>query len=125
VLKPCLGCGEPTNGSRCADCQLPRTQPADRPSATQRGYDSRWQALSKRLRKRSPFCEWPGCGSTTNLTVDHIIPLSEDPALRLEPLNCRVLCRTHNTQRHNRCTDDERRMVREAIAARKRRRTAI
>lgn len=125
VLKPCLGCGTPTEASRCADCRLPRAQAAGRPSATQRGYDSRWQALSRRLRKQSPFCELSGCGNTTNLVVDHIIPLSEDPTLRLEPLNCRVTCRACNSRRHNHCTDDERRMVRDAIAARKRRRTAI
>ena len=71
IQRPCIGCGELINtGSRCADCRIPRTNPADRPSAPQRGYDSRWRALSKRLRKRSPFCEL--CGSTTDLVADHI-----------------------------------------------------
>jgi 5-methylcytosine-specific restriction endonuclease McrA len=49
--------------------------------------NNRWRKLSTRLRKQSPFCE--RCGSTGRLSVDHIIPVSEDASLRLEPLNCR------------------------------------
>jgi 5-methylcytosine-specific restriction endonuclease McrA len=71
------------------------------------------------LRKPSPFCEL--CGSTEGLSTDHVIPLSEELSLRLEPLNTRVLCQSCNSRRKNTCTDDERQAVRAAIAARKRR----
>jgi hypothetical protein len=50
--------------------------------------------------------------------------VSEDPTLRIEPLNARVLCVPCNAKRRDRCTDDERAAVREAIARRKRRLTA-
>lgn len=71
------------------------------------------------MRKLSPFCEW--CGSTDQIEADHIIPVSEDPALALEPLNIRCLCRTHNRRRGDHCTDAERQAVHAAIAARKQR----
>lgn len=117
LQKPCISCGELiASGSRCPGCRLP-TASRPKASATRRGYDHRWANLSKRLRKQSPFCQT--CGSTTNLTVDHIIPLSESPDLRLEPLNCQVLCRTCNSRRNNRCANDERQAVHTAITARK------
>lgn len=115
--RPCLGCGESIqSGSRCADC-APR-RPA-KPSATSRGYDYRWQQLSKRVRRASPFCEQ--CGNTADLTADHVIPKTEAPELRLEPLNVRVLCRKCNGDRGDKCTDAERQAVRDAIAKRKQR----
>ena len=117
-MKPCLGCGEPTDGYRCSDCQLPK----QRQSGHSPHYDRRWQTLWRRLRRASPFCEQ--CHATTDLTTDHIIPVSEDPTLRLEPLNYRILCNPCNGRRRNRVTDDERRAVREAIARRKARLTA-
>ena len=96
--------------------------PKQRQSGHSPHYDRGRQTLSRRLRRASPFCEQ--CHATTDLTTDHIIPVSEDPTLRLEPLNCRVLCNPCNGHRRNRVTDDERRAVREAIARRKARLTA-
>ena len=53
--KPCLGCGEDVlTGSRCKNCRKPRTR--REPSAAKRGYDYRWQALSREARKLQPFC---------------------------------------------------------------------
>ncbi|BBY82017.1 HNH endonuclease [Mycolicibacterium pulveris] len=71
------------------------------------------------------MCEQLGCGATTDLTVDHIIPLTESPELAHEPLNCRVLCRRHNAMRQDHCTDEEREAVLAAIAARKARRARM
>jgi 5-methylcytosine-specific restriction endonuclease McrA len=115
LTRPCIGCGEPIpSGSRCRDCKPKRTTTATR---NERHRPAAWDRLSKRLRKDSPFCEL--CGATTDLVVDHIISVSEDPTLALEPLNCRVLCRSENARRKNTCTDDERAAVHAAIAARK------
>jgi len=115
--RPCLGCGKPIQGgSRCPDCTPAR---ASKGSAASRGYDHRWQQLSARLRRASPFCQQ--CGTGTDLTADHIIPKAESPELRLEPLNVRILCRHHNSQRQNRVTEGERQAVYGAIAARKQR----
>jgi 5-methylcytosine-specific restriction endonuclease McrA len=57
-----------------------------------------------------------------DLTVDHIIPLSEAPELVREELNLRVICRGHNAQRGTKCSDEERNAVYAAIKARRERR---
>lgn len=120
LSRPCIDCGDliPT-GSRCPDCQPKRTTTKTR---RERHRPAAWDRLSKRLRRASPFCEF--CSATDDLISDHIIPISEDPTLALEPLNCRVLCRSCNARRKDTCTDEERQMVRARIAARKARRTA-
>ena len=65
--RACIGCGLVIDkGTRCNDCR-PRRPPG--PSATQRGYGSHWEALSKQARKLQPWCS--DCGSPDNLTVDH------------------------------------------------------
>lgn len=115
ITKPCLNCGEDIeHGARCARCAIPRKQPN---KSRRTGYTAAWERLSKRIRKDSPFCEQ--CGNTTDLTVDHIIPISETPELHLERLNLRVLCRSCNSTRSNNCTAEERNAVYAAIAARK------
>ncbi|WP_375372667.1 MULTISPECIES: HNH endonuclease [unclassified Mycolicibacterium] len=109
--RPCLGCGELTQNSRCNNCKPKKVnKPSIRDTA-------RWKRLSTRIRKDSPFCEQ--CSTTTDLTVDHIISLAEDPALAYEPLNLRVLCRYHNGLRQDQCTDAERAAVHAAIALHK------
>jgi 5-methylcytosine-specific restriction endonuclease McrA len=121
-VRPCLGCGELVDtGSRCPDCRLPRPS---RPSTAHPALrTARWTNLSKQLRKRSPFCE--ECGSTQNLCVDHIIAVSEDESLIFDKANLRVLCRLHNQRKKDNVTDAERQRVHDAIAARKRRASAV
>ena len=53
-----------------------------------------------------PFCEW--CEATEQLSVDHVIPVSERPDLAYKVENCRVLCLSCNGKRANQYTDDER-----------------
>ena len=96
--RPCAGCGRVVRASRCVDCQ--RVKERQRPTRTQRGYDYSWNKLSKQLRQQQPFCSIPGC-TNKDLTVDHIIPLSEAPYLRLEISNLKVLCRMHNSRKGN------------------------
>jgi 5-methylcytosine-specific restriction endonuclease McrA len=114
-LRPCLGCGEPTTGSRCPDCAIPR--PSRLSTAHPKLRTHRWQRLSERLRRRSPFCEI--CGSTDRLSVDHVIPASERPDLIFAIENLRVLCLHHNQSRGNRCTDEERQQVLDTLAKRR------
>ena len=96
--RPCAGCGVIVRASRCAECK--RVKDRARPRRIDRGYDYAWNKLSKELRTLQPFCSIVGCKSQ-DLTVDHIIPLSEAPYLRLEITNLRVLCRFHNSQKGN------------------------
>jgi 5-methylcytosine-specific restriction endonuclease McrA len=115
--RPCIACGTLIpKGSRCDTCK-PKRKPRDTAHA---GTDWRWRKLSKRLRTASPFCEIPGCRSK-DLTVDHIVPVSEAPNLAYDELNCRVICRGHNAARGATCTDHERQQVLSAVKARKRR----
>lgn len=96
--RPCAGCGKVVRASRCVDCQ--RVKERARPTRTQRGYDYSWNKLSKQLRQQQPFCSIPGC-TNKDLTVDHKIPLSDAPYLRLEISNLWVLCRMHNSRKGN------------------------
>lgn len=120
IARPCLVCGEVTDQSRC-----PEHRPKDLRRHRGRGHtndDPRMRRLSRRLRRDSPFCEW--CGSTTDLTVDHIVPKSEVPALTYNVANLRVLCRDCNSRRGTNVTDDERNAVYAAVEARRERLTA-
>lgn len=117
IPRPCVACGDLiSSGSRCDDCKLP-AKPQPRAKGHHRNTE-RWKRLSKRLRSLSPFCE--NCGATERLEVDHVIPIAELEQYGLTPYsteNLRVLCKTHNLQRGNRCTDAERAAVLARIAA--------
>lgn len=81
IARPCIGCGELTNASRCEECkrvQDRHDRPARvevKPSSTERGYDARWRRLSERARKLSPICEDCNRPGTPDdpLTADHLI----------------------------------------------------
>jgi 5-methylcytosine-specific restriction endonuclease McrA len=119
VQRPCLGCSRLIErGSRCAECK-PKNLHYERGKRGRTSSDHRWRKLSNRLRKASPFCEF--CSATNDLTADHIIPLSERPDLAHDELNCRVLCRTCNGERGDRCTNTERDQVLMAIELRRKR----
>lgn len=97
--RPCLDCGEPTNRSRCDDCAVEHARAKNRArgSATQRGYDAKWQRISERARRMSPFCA--KCGATDDLTADHIVPRSAGGLNVLA--NVQVLCRRCNSRKAN------------------------
>lgn len=65
TLAPCLDCGEPCTGPRCAEHTIDT-----KPPATTRGYDAAWNALSRRARRLQPFCT--DCGATEDLQGDHL-----------------------------------------------------
>lgn len=118
-MKPCLSCGEPSPKSRCPDCRKDVIR--ERKDSGQRtAAGGRWKRLSIRLRKLQGWCDH--CGTTENLTVDHIIPVSERPDLEFVVENCRILCRSANAARGNRVTAEERAEVEARISARRRRR---
>ena len=96
--RPCAGCGVVVRASRCVECK--RLKERTRASRIQRGYDYAWIKLSRHLREQQPFCSILGCNNQ-DLTVDHIIPLSDAPYLRLEITNLQVLCRVHNSRKGN------------------------
>lgn len=120
-MKPCIVCGEPSGQSRCSahrqDTRTNRTHIAWR-------NDTKWKKFSRKLRKMSPFCEL--CGATNDLTVDHIIPVSQRPELAYKVENCRILCRSCNgTKAGAPPTDDERKAVEDRLEASRQRRARI
>lgn len=98
VNKPCIKCGEPSPGTYCPGCRPADTR-TDRNRATN---TTRWKAFSKRLRRASPFCET--CGSVEDLSVDHLLPVSDYPELEYAEENCRILCKPCNGKRGNKFT---------------------
>lgn len=63
TLKPCIDCGEPSDGPRCRLHRPPEK------SRRERGYDAAWDRLSRRARRLQPFCI--DCGATDDLQGDH------------------------------------------------------
>lgn len=107
VNKVCAWCGapftpRPDGGSRCEGCAPVRErQPGKRyrGTATERGYDARWDRLSKRARQLQPFCL--DCGSSSDLTADHTPAawkrVEDGKSIRLSDVD--VVCRECNGKR--------------------------
>jgi 5-methylcytosine-specific restriction protein A len=101
-ITTCLECGAPTfNASRCSDHQRSYGRKVRNPA-----YDDyRWRRLRKRMlaEHRAQFGDWcPGYGrsghATSDLTLDHITPMSQGGAL-LGP--AQVLCRSCNVRKRH------------------------
>lgn len=90
TLRPCLVCGEPTDGPRCPEHTVSRPRDPQHVHFNR----ARWKNLSARLRRLSPFCEL--CSATADLTVDHIVRVADRPEWTYETANLRVICRTCN-----------------------------
>lgn len=101
VMRPCIECGTVALATRCEDCEVEQQQRREehRGSARQRGYDSPWDRLSRKARRLQPFCT--DCGSTVDLTCDHLPSAWERKAqgkpLRLADVD--VLCGPCNKAR--------------------------
>jgi 5-methylcytosine-specific restriction protein A len=53
--------------------------------------DPAWKKLSSQMRRKHPWCEV--CGKTTDLTVDHLDPLSKGGPLLASESRLRVICK--------------------------------
>src|SRR5699024_11049973 len=95
LMQPCVECGDLSVKNRCEAHQLPST-PKDRGRHVAYANRSRWKSLSRRLRRMSPFCEM--CGAKDDLTVDHIVRVTDRPEWTYEIDNLRVLCRRCNSR---------------------------
>lgn len=96
-MRPCLGCGEPSETTWCPTCRPPRTN--TKPSSTRRGYDTAWRKLSERARRLQRFCS--DCGTTEDLTTDHSPEAwqrkNDGKPIRLQDVA--VVCRGCNSRR--------------------------
>ena len=93
---PCLRCGKPNGGAGYCAAHTPTKVWAAKPSSTRRGYDKAWRTLRAQILATNAQCHW--CGGQAD-TVDHLVPISVDPTLRLEPSNCVPACRSCNSRR--------------------------
>lgn len=80
---------------RCV-CMGPKTRAVDRrPARSARGYDGTWYRLRAIILAEQPLCV--RClregKHTPAVDVHHIVPVRQDPALRLEPDNLMPVCR--------------------------------
>jgi 5-methylcytosine-specific restriction endonuclease McrA len=89
--RPCVDCQVVTRSARCTNCQ--RLKDRARPTPTQRGYDSKWRKLSREFRNAYPYCF--KCGSTKDLTTDHIV--SKKNGGQSIWSNLQTLCRSCNS----------------------------
>ncbi len=83
VLRACLECGAPSPWTRCAAHRAVRQRLRTSNRATARAVVA-----------SQPWCS--DCGATTDLTSDHVIPISESPT-NAGPQ--RTLCRSCNSRR--------------------------
>lgn len=119
IARPCIDCGEVIpSGSRCDECK-PQRPARDRVRAKDHPHanPARWKRISTTARRRQPWCL--DCGTSRDLTTDHVIPVVERPDLAYEVLNVAVRCRPCNGRKGDTCTAAERIAVLAAIAVRK------
>lgn len=114
LRRPCLGCGELTNTSRCESCKKPKQ---NKTSFRERGYDAKWDRLSAQARKQQPWCTY--CGHTHDLTGDHRVPVTARPDWMHEPFNLVVACRRCNSSKRASHTQQDIDEIEALIAARK------
>src|SRR5699024_2040843 len=88
----CIECGELSDGPHCD-----QHKPKPRNRSHFRSNPAAWKQLSARLRRMQPWCTI--CGTSDDLTVDHIVPYDERPDLAYEISNLQVLCRKHNSSK--------------------------
>jgi hypothetical protein len=110
LSRPCLACGRATKGELGGGVPGPDGRPvlakgrggsycAEHQPKRQRTsqYNYAWRKASLAARKRQPWCTF--CGSTADLTADHVVPLGRGGELVPEASWIRVLCRSCNSAR--------------------------
>ncbi|WP_083773895.1 HNH endonuclease [Tsukamurella paurometabola] len=103
MARPCLRCGTPSTTTRCSGCSASTTKKPR--SVAHAGSDSRWRRISLKAREQQPWCL--DCGTTSDLTADHILPVSDYPELAHEIENVTVRCRSCNSRRRDTYTPTE------------------
>ena len=80
-------------------------RPDFRPDSRARGYNHRWEKLSRIYRRSHPVCETPGCDNVST-EVDHIVPIADGGKL-LAVDNLQALCRSCHARKTERDKDRE------------------
>ena len=99
-LRPCTipGCWRLSANGRCS---IHRAD--ERPSASRRGYGSRWRRTRADFLARHPLCADPfgrhGSRLVAASEVDHIIPHRGDPDLFWDEANLQALCKSCHSRK--------------------------
>jgi 5-methylcytosine-specific restriction protein A len=110
LKRPCRhrGCPHTTRNGFCEQhAGEAYRRPADlyRGTPAERGYDSDWRRVREEHLYEHPVCEEcleSGVVNDQQLEVDHVIPISTRPDLRLVSSNLRTLCHTHHQHKTRR-----------------------
>ncbi|MBZ5615051.1 MAG: HNH endonuclease [Acidobacteriia bacterium] len=99
LTKPCAhpGCSALVDSRYCPEHQseLRKRQDAGRPTASQRGYDSKWQIYTADYLKQHPYCIDPYRKHDIRVpsqVVDHKVPHKGDLRLFWDRRNHQPLC---------------------------------
>ena len=92
---PCLYCGVVSRGSTCRQCTAVIQSRDINRKIRNKQYDYKWQKLSRYARTIQPYCS--RCGSSRDLTADHILSLADGGQNILE--NIMILCRSCNSSK--------------------------
>jgi len=78
--------------------RVKRKRVEHRGNSTERGYDAKWQKISRAFRKAQPNCAECGVvNEMRRMVVDHIVPHRGDRKIFWDPSNWQTLCQTcHN-----------------------------
>ncbi len=101
ALTPCLNCGNLTRaGGRCEPCRRAkeRKRSAERREVHDATYDTIYRRNRRAVLEAQPWCS--RCGSTSNLTVDHVVPAARGGTS--DPSNLQTLCRFCNSSKKDR-----------------------
>ena len=104
------GCPEEAvKGGRCA--KHAKVKVDLRGTRQQKGYDSWWERIRLVVLERDLYlcreCQQHGVITSLDRSapVDHIIPISDKPAARLDMANLRALCRACHEFKHRRAAE--------------------
>lgn len=99
LCRRCRDLTDCTNGL-CRSCRNADNRAADakRPTARQRGYDSKWERTRKRKLALDPICQRTDCDQPAT-DVDHIDGLGPNGPAGHDLDNLRSLCHPHHSQR--------------------------
>ena len=86
--RTCIDCGTLAQATRCTDCrrQADRAKKAKRPDL----HTAAWRQVRTAAIAAQPWCS--DCGTTTDLTLDHVEPRSTVAGVQ-------VLCRPCNSRK--------------------------